>query len=68
MSGKGQHSGGKHLSLYNRSTCTIDSPLQPLTSRNQTLGVVLLFGDTGAPLHHAHGERGQLSVEPGQLG
>ncbi|MGH3964027.1 MAG: hypothetical protein ACRDRY_12345 [Pseudonocardiaceae bacterium] len=46
---------GKDLSLYDRSSRLIGSPLQPLTSRNQTLGIVRLFSGAGAGVHDAHG-------------
>jgi hypothetical protein len=58
----------KDLSLYDRSTYPVSTPLQPLTSCNQTLGIVRLFGCAGASVHDAHGERCHIGVEPGQLG
>jgi hypothetical protein len=45
----------KNFTLDDRSTL-ISSPLQPLTGRNEALGVVLLFGCTSAAVHDTQGQ------------
>jgi hypothetical protein len=47
---------GEHLALNDRSTGLIGSVPQPLTRRNQTSGVVVLFSNAGGALHDAQGE------------
>jgi hypothetical protein len=42
--------------------------LQPLTSGNQSLRVILLLASTSATVHNPHGERRHRPVEPGELG
>jgi hypothetical protein len=68
MRRKGKWSVGEYLALNDRSTGLIGSVPQPLTRRNQTSGVVVLFSNTGGALHDAQGERRHSIVEAGQLG
>jgi hypothetical protein len=65
MRRKGQWSVVKNLALYDCSSCLIGSALQPFAHSNQPLGVVRLFGGTGAILHDAQGQRRHITVEPG---
>ncbi len=57
----------KNLTFNDRSSPLIGSTLQPFARGHQPLGVVHLFGSTGTTLHHAHGQRRHITVEPGQL-
>lgn len=62
---RNQRSVVKNLTLYDRSNPLISPPSQPLTSRNQTPGVVRLFGCARAIVHDAHGQRCHRSVDLG---
>jgi hypothetical protein len=64
----GKRSGGKNVTVNNRFTHPISSPLPSFTCRDQTLGVVVLFGNAGGALPDAPGQWRYGVVESGQLG
>jgi hypothetical protein len=57
--------GGHDFALNDYRTKRIGAALQPLTRRNQALGIVRLFGSTGAAIHDAQGKWRHGGVEPG---
>jgi hypothetical protein len=65
---KGQLIVAQNFTLYDPSTHPISSPLQPLTSGQQSLCVITLLARLGAAVYNAHSERCHVTVEPGQLG
>lgn len=68
MRRKGQRSVGKNLTFNDRSSCLVGPALQPLTSDDETLGVVRLFSNTGTAVRDTYSEWCHITVEPGQLG
>lgn len=47
---------GDDFSFNNRSPRSVRPTFQPFTRRNETLCVVLLFGDAGASIHDSQSE------------
>jgi hypothetical protein len=68
MRRKAKLSIGKNFTLNDGCTHPIGSPLQPLTGRNQTPGILRLFGGTGTAIHDTQGQWRHSTVEPSKLG
>src|SRR5262249_39426493 len=58
----------KDLTFDDRAMRLAGPELQPLTSDNQSLRVVLLLACTGAAVYNPHGEWCHRPIEPGELG